>query len=171
MPNKRYTSIAISLHWLIAILVIGLIAIGKYMNELEETDHLRFVLIQWHKSFGILVLLLVLLRIVWRITHRPPRLSSSISAWERIAASTTHLFFYLLMVVIPVSGWVMVSASPLNLATELFGAIPWPHLPLEASALLADKEAISERSVQAHHFLANGLLVLVLLHIAAALRR
>lgn len=168
---KRYTSIAISLHWLIAILLIGLIAIGKYMNELEETDHLRFELIQWHKSFGILVLLLVLIRIVWRFAHRPPRLSSKMPSWERFAASATHVFMYLLMLVIPISGWVMVSASPLNLATELFGAIPWPHLPFASAGFTdADKESVSELSNQAHHLLANGLLILVLLHIGAALR-
>ncbi len=170
--RKRYTSIAISLHWLIAILLIGLIAIGKYMNELEETDHLRFELIQWHKSFGILVLLLVLIRIAWRLTHRPPRLSAAMPLWERFAASATHVFLYLLVLVVPLSGWIMVSASPLNLATELFGAIPWPHLPIATANGFteSDRKTVSELSWTVHHFLANGLLILVLLHIGAALR-
>lgn len=170
--RKRYTSVAISLHWLIAILLIGLIAIGKYMNELEETDHFRFELIQWHKSFGILVLLLVAFRIAWRLFHKPPRLSSRMPRWEKFAASATHVFLYLLMLIIPVSGWVMVSASPLNLSTELFGVLSWPHLPLETTNGYseADRETITGLAHQAHHLLANGLLLLVLLHIAAALR-
>jgi cytochrome b561 len=170
--RTRYTSVAISLHWLIAILLIGLIAVGKYMNELEETDHLRFELIQWHKSFGILVLLLIIFRIGWRIFHKPPRLSSKMPRWEKFAASSTHVFLYLLMLIIPISGWVMVSASPLNLTTELFGAVTWPHLPLEAADgfSASDRETIAGVSHQAHHLLANGLLLLVLLHIAAALR-
>ena len=170
--SKRYTSVAISLHWLIAILLIGLIAVGKYMNELEETDHLRFELIQWHKSFGILALLLVVIRVIWRLTHRPPALSSRMPSWERFAASATHLFLYLLVLLVPLSGWLMVSVSPLNLATELFGVIPWPHLSFEGASgfALADKETVSELSITAHHFLANGLLILVLLHIGAALR-
>ena len=170
--RKRYTSIAISLHWLIAILLVGLIAVGKYMNELEESDHLRFELIQWHKSFGILVLLLIVLRIIWRLTHRPPQLSSSLPSWQRFAASATHLILYLLVLVIPLSGWVMVSVSPLNLATELFGVIPWPHLSVDAATGfgVSDRETVSELSITAHHYLANGLLILVLLHIGAALR-
>lgn len=170
--RTRYTSIAISLHWLIAILLIGLIAVGKYMNGLEETDRFRFELIQWHKSFGILVLLLVFVRIAWRLTHQPPRLVSEMAVWERFAASATHVLLYVLMLVIPLSGWLMVSASPLNLATELFGAIPWPHLPVEPINTLAgvSKETVAELSAQAHHLLANGLLVLVLLHFAAALK-
>ena len=83
MPS-RYTSVAISLHWLIALLIIGLIAIGKYMDGLEETDHLRFELIQWHKSFGILVLLLIVIRILWRLTHKPPRLDVAMAAWKSL---------------------------------------------------------------------------------------
>lgn len=168
MSRKRYTSVAISLHWLIAIVLIGLVAIGKYMNELEQTDSFRFELIQWHKSFGILALLLIVLRILWRFSHRPPRLSSRMPAWERFAASATHLFMYLLMLVIPLSGWIMVSASPLNLKTELFDFIPWPHIPLGLT--VEQKEPVTELAIQAHHLLANGLLILVLLHIAAALR-
>ncbi len=171
MPS-RYTSVAISLHWLIALLIIGLIAIGKYMDGLEETDHLRFELIQWHKSFGILVLLLIVIRILWRLTHKPPQLTVAMAAWEKFAASATHVLLYLLMLAIPISGWVMVSASPLNLATELFGAVPWPHLPLGTADGYSDsaRETIAGGAHQAHHLLANGLLALVILHTAAALR-
>ena len=76
------------------------------------------------------------------------------------------------MLAIPISGWVMVSASPLNLATELFGAVPWPHLPLGTADGYSDsaREAIAGGAHQAHHLLANGLLALVILHTAAALR-
>lgn len=168
MPLQRYNSVAISLHWLIAILLIGLIVLAKVMNSLEDDDPFRFELIQWHKSFGITVLLLVVFRLLWRLTHRPPRLPSGISKLERLVASGAHLVLYLLMLMIPLSGWIMVSASPLNLKTELFGLIPWPHLPVVSG--LPDKAEIAERFVDYHHLLAQGLMIVVVLHIAAALR-
>lgn len=163
----RYNSVAISLHWLIALLLVGLVVIAKVMNSLDETDPLRFSLIQWHKSFGILALLLVLLRVTWRLLYKPPPLPSSVKKLERFAAHAAHTVLYLLMLAIPISGWLMVSASPLNLKTELFGVIPWPHLPVNE---LASKGQIAELTVRAHHLLANILLFVVLLHIAAALR-
>lgn len=168
MPSKRYSSVAISLHWLIAILLVGLVVLAKVMNSFEDNDPFRFELIQWHKSFGIMVLLLVVCRLLWRLTHRPPRLPSGLSKLERFGASGAHLVLYLLMFAIPLSGWIMVSASPLNLKTELFGLIPWPHLP--AVSELPDKAAIAEQFVEYHHLLAQGLMIVVVLHVAAALR-
>lgn len=168
MSEKRYSSIAISLHWLIAILLAGLVIAAKVMNSLADDDPLRFTIIQWHKSVGILVLLLVLARIVWRFTHKPPRLGPSIKKWERLASGGTHFLLYLLMLAIPLSGWLMVSASPLNLKTELFGLIPWPHV--YAVSELPNKAEVAERLVDVHHWLANGMLLLALLHMAAALR-
>ena len=163
---KRYNSVAISLHWLIAFFLLGLLAVGKYMTGLESDDPLRFTLTQWHKSFGIAVFVTVIFRILWRLTHKPPALPVSATAFERMASHATHIAMYLLMVVIPVSGWVMVSASPLNLQTELFGLITLPHLGIAANA--SDKELLTERSVLVHIWLANILLALAVLHIAAA---
>ncbi len=163
---QRYNTVAISLHWLIAFFLLGLLAIGKYMTGLDEVDPLRFTLTQWHKSFGIAVLLLALARIVWRLGHRPPVLPNSATGFERVASHATHLAMYVLMVVIPVSGWVMVSVSPLSLKTELFGVIPLPHIGFLTD--MANRESMAARSVDAHMWLANTLLVLVLLHVAAA---
>lgn len=168
MANTRYNSVAISLHWLIAALLIGLVVLGKVMTSLEAEDPFRFELIQWHKSFGILVLWLIVLRLLWRLTHRPPRLPSHFKSIEKIAAGGAHLVLYLLMFAIPLSGWFMVSASPLNLQTELFGAIPWPHVPWFEN--VPDKPAMTEQLLNIHHWLAQGLLVVVILHVAAALR-
>lgn len=167
MTIERYNSIAISLHWLIAFFLIGLLAMGKYMTQLEAADPLRFTLTQWHKSFGITVLVLTILRVIWRITHKPPALPTTTTRFEYITSHATHLLMYVLMVVIPVSGWVLVSASPLNLETVLFGVIPWPHISYISS--VADKAALTEQSDLVHMWLANALLVLVLLHVAGAL--
>ena len=164
---KRYTSVAISLHWLIAFFLIGLLAMGKYMTHLEEADPLRFILTQWHKSFGITVLFLAVVRVLWRVTHKPPVLPVNTPRFESVASHATHVLMYLLMVVIPLSGWVFVSVSPLNLETLLFGAIPWPHISFLSS--LPEKESLSVQAGQLHMWLANTLLLLVLLHTCAAL--
>ena len=165
--TKRYTSVAISLHWLIAFFLIGLLAVGKYMTGLEETDPLRYTLTQWHKSFGIAVLFLAVVRVLWRLTHKPPQLPVGTPRFESVASHATHMLMYLLMVVIPVSGWVFVSVSPLNLETLLFGVIPWPHISFLSA--MADKEALSVQAGQLHMWLANTLLLLVILHVCAAL--
>ena len=109
--TKRYTSVAISLHWLIAFFLIGLLAMGKYMTHLEETDPLRFTLTQWHKSFGITVLFLAALRVIWRFTHKPPALPVNTPRFERVASHAAHLLMYLLMVVIPLSGCLLYTSD------------------------------------------------------------
>ncbi len=165
---SRYNSVAVSLHWLIALLIAGLIVLAKISHNLAETDPLRFDLIQWHKSFGITLLLLVAFRILWRLTHRPPALPRSIKKLERFGASAAHLALYGLMIALPLTGWAMVSASPLNLATELFGLIPWPHLPWLTD--IADKDVWEHRFHDLHYWLANGLIAIVAVHALAALR-
>lgn len=168
MASNRYNSVAISLHWLIAILLVGLVVLAKIMNSLEDDDPFRFELIQWHKSFGITALVLVVIRLLWRLTHRPPVLPATMSKLERFGAEAAHRILYLLMFMIPLSGWIMVSASPLNLKTELFGLIPWPHIPFVSA--LPDKAAITGQFVEYHYWLAHGLVFVVVVHIAAALR-
>jgi len=139
---------------------------GKYMTHLEETDPLRFTLTQWHKSFGITVLFLSVVRVIWRFTHQPPALPVGTPRFESMASHATHMLMYLLMVVIPLSGWVFVSVSPLNLETLLFGVIPWPHISFFSS--LSDKEVLAAQAGLVHMWLANTLLLLALLHVCAA---
>jgi cytochrome b561 len=131
--THRYHGIAIGLHWLIAILFIGMLIIGNFMVDLDESDPLRFVLTQWHKSFGIVILVLIVVRLFWRFSHRPPRLPDHLKTWEVNAAGLTQILLYMLIFALPISGWIMVSASPLDLPTVLFNQIPWPHLPLFGS--------------------------------------
>lgn len=166
-PSLRYGDTAVIFHWLIAFFIIGLLAVGKFMTQLEENDPLRFELTQWHKSFGISVLVLSVLRIVWRITHKPPPELNTIPAWQQKAASFTHLLLYGLMLILPITGWIMVSASPLNIDTILFGMVEWPHLPL---GNLPDKEAVASAFHGYHEIASSILIVLLLAHSGAALK-
>lgn len=166
-PVTRYTGVAISLHWLIALMIIGLLVIGKFMTSLNEADPLRFELTQWHKSFGILVLFLSLIRVLWRLTHKPPALPADTKGWEKVVSHITHFLIYFLILALPLSGWIMVSTSPLNLSTILFNVIPFPHLPVLAS--MANKAEISGLFHEIHHISSGIMIVLLLLHIAGAL--
>ena len=163
----RYTGVAIALHWLIALLIISLLVVGKFMTSLDEADPLRFSLTQWHKSFGITILLLSVGRIIWRLSHKPPALPEQIRGWQKFASSVTHFLLYFLMLALPISGWVMVSASPLNISTLLFNIIPIPHLPLLDT--LANKAEISDLFHEVHHISSGIMIALLLLHIGAAL--
>ncbi|MEM7256325.1 MAG: cytochrome b/b6 domain-containing protein [Pseudomonadota bacterium] len=166
--SARYSSVAVALHWLIALCIVGLIVVAKVAHSLADEDPLRFDLIQWHKSFGIAVLVLVFFRIGWRLTHKPPALPTHMGLLERVAASLGHLGLYALMLAMPLTGWALVSASPLNLATELFGLIPWPHIPWLVD--ITDKDVWEYRFYTLHYWLANGLMALVAVHVLAALR-
>lgn len=164
----RYNPVAIMLHWLIALLIIGMLAVGKYMTGLAEDDPLAFTLVQWHKTFGILILGLAAFRLAWRLTHTPPPDERDAPVWERLAASASHMLFYVLIFALPLTGWIMVSASPLNVDTLLFNVVPWPHLP--PFPVLDNREAVATLFEHWHVWLGNGLLVLLLIHAAAALK-
>ena len=166
--SQRYDDIAVIFHWAIALLIIGLLIVGKYMTSLEENDPVRFVLTQWHKSFGITVLILSVLRLLWRFTHKPPPALASIALWQQHAASLVHGLLYVLMFTLPITGWIMVSASPLNLDTVLFNVIPWPHLP--GVDTLENRGDISH-AFNDYHEIAGTILILILLaHIGAAFK-
>ncbi|MFT4727956.1 MAG: cytochrome b561/polyisoprenoid-binding protein YceI [Granulosicoccus sp.] len=166
--NLRYGDTAIIFHWLIAFFIIGLLAIGKYMTGLAENDPVRFQLTQWHKSFGIAVLLLSVLRLLWRFSHRPPPEPATLPTWQKHVSGLVHLSLYALMFALPITGWIMVSASPLNIDTVLFGVIPWPHIPPFPD--LPNKESIATAFRDYHEIAGSALIVLLLAHVGAALK-
>jgi len=166
--KQRYHSISIGLHWLVAILVLAMLGIGLYMTELGTSDPLRYSLTQWHKSFGIVTMLLIVWRILWRLAYPAPALPEHLKGWEVRVAATSHVLLYLLMLIIPISGWVMVSASPLDLPTLVFNQFPWPHLPLLDA--LTNKEVVSQQFRDVHEAAAKLLMLLLAVHIGAALR-
>ncbi|MCB2114389.1 MAG: cytochrome b [Parvularculaceae bacterium] len=169
--TERYTPVAIALHWLIAILLVGQLAGGFYMHGLpKEQAELKFELYQLHKSFGVTILFLTLIRLGWRLTHRAPALPDAMAAWEKAAARGAHAGFYVLLVALPLAGWLVVSASPLadSVPTYLFGVIPWPHLPFFEG--VEDRRALSHEIAEIHEYLAFAMIALIVLHLGAALK-
>lgn len=174
MASERYTTVAIALHWAIAVSIVGLIASGVWMVDAikrPETRAIAFETYQIHKSFGLTVLVLSLLRLLWRLTHRAPPLPEGLSAVERFGAKATHLLFYVLMLGMPLAGWAMVSASKFGLPTIVFGLFEWPHIAWISGIAEVETKAAVEAAFKTGHKYAGYLLAaLLLLHVGAALK-
>jgi cytochrome b561 len=156
----HYTSTAKTLHWLMAVLLFGLLALGFYMQDLPLSPE-KLKLYSWHKWAGVSVFLLVLFRLAWRATHRPPALPASMPKLMQLAAHAGHLALYGLMLVIPLTGWLMSSAK--GFQTVWFGILPIPDL--------LDKDKALGDLLQTVHMSLNLLFVAVIVgHIAAALK-
>ena len=166
--SQRYSLFAILLHWITVALLVSIAAIGWYMSDLPDGARGQESLFQLHKSLGISVLFLTIARITWRLMNPPPPLPSDLSNWERLLASSVHVAFYVLLFVIPLSGWIYVStATDFQIPTVLFGLISWPHLPFSASSNLETINAVAE---SAHSALVWATIVLLVLHVAGAVK-
>jgi cytochrome b561 len=154
----RYTRVAIALHWTIAGLIIVNLAIGLLHESLLPDT------IPLHKSIGMLVLILSVIRLLWRFTHRPPPLPATVRRWEKGLAHAVHWLFYALMILIPLSGWVFTSASPKRHPLEFFGLFALPMFPVTQ-----DKE-VSHVVAERHEQLAWLMIALILIHLGAALK-
>ncbi|MEO1329489.1 MAG: YceI family protein [Pseudomonadota bacterium] len=173
----RYTRVAILLHWAIAALILFQLLIGYLMVdaiEAADADWKRwgFEQIQLHKSVGLTVLGLSVLRLAWRILHPAPALPAGMSRVERIGSALSHWGFYALMIGLPLSGWAMSSASLEfgSLKTFYFGLFAVPHLPGLDGLAPEARAAVANATEFAHHKLAVVALALVVLHVAAALK-
>jgi cytochrome b561 len=167
-PSLTYDAVAKTLHWLIAFAIIAMLIIGWLMVNTDKSNSWRFDLFQLHKSLGITILLLSLFRLYWRLAHPAPPLPAHMPTWEKFAARATHWLFYILIIGMPLVGWAIVSASPINLPTMLYGVIPWPHLPVLPDLPLEDKKQVGYVLDAMHDYGAYILAALLVLHVAAA---
>jgi cytochrome b561 len=169
-PVARYTGVAIALHWLIAVLIGANLLLIWWVDDWPK-DWERPI-IDLHKSIGLTVLGLVLLRILWRLGHPAPPLPETYSRWERIAAHAAHIGLYLLILAIPLSGWIHDSAwkgGPTHPLT-LFGVIPWFRIPMIANQDPDTKEKLHSLFFAMHQTLAWVLYGLFILHVGGALK-
>jgi cytochrome b561 len=166
--TRRYTSVAIILHWVMALGIAALAVMGLAMTHLTLGSMRLFQLYQLHKSIGITVFLAAFLRLAWRLSHRPPDLPEAMPVVEKTAAAGGHLLLYFLLFALPLTGWALVSASVFDIPTVLYGIVPWPDLPLFPA--LDDKAPIEAFLKLVHAYGAYALIALVAVHTAAALR-
>ena len=180
-PTTSYTKTAKVLHWLIAIGIFGMFALGWFMSELPKEapkqiayDLFNLGVYTWnlseeisprtfyfnlHKSIGVTIFALILIRILWRITHRPPALLASYKAWERKLASNAHHLLYLLMVALPISGIVMATYSKYG--------IKWFGVPFIKGL---DNNPMRELFKEVHEIIGVIILLVIIVHIIGALK-
>ena len=155
----RYTTTAIALHWLLALLILGSLAVGLTMTSMPFSP-LRLKLYNWHKWAGVTILLLSALRLLWRLAHRPPA-DLPMPAWQARAAHWAHRALYVLFFAVPLAGWAYSSAAGFPIV--LFGALPLPDFMPVSRELAAALKPV-------HATLAWALGAVVALHVAGALK-
>jgi cytochrome b561 len=166
----RYSRLAMGLHWTIAALILVQLCLGWTMNEVLPDHTPGQALVEGiHISLGLTILLLVLVRIVVRLLNKPPPPPLGTPTWERLLAGATHLLFYALMLVLPLTGWALVSLGNRPIS---FWGLPWPHLP-GVGALLGNPtpKPVREQLAHIHVYILIWIVLLNLaLHVAGALK-
>jgi cytochrome b561 len=159
--QDRYGLLSRSLHWITALFVIGLLAVGLYMTGLDKEDPSRLGLYNLHKSFGATVLALTILRVLWILRSPAPPPPAVLAHMEVLASKTVKTLLYLLLFFMPLSGWIMSNAA--GYAVSVFGLFDLPQL-------VAKSHGLHEIAEEAHELAAYGVIALVLLHIAGTLK-
>lgn len=156
----RYSRVAVWLHWIIALLIVMNLLLGFFYEEFDKP--VRSTLMAVHKASGLTILALTLVRLGWRLGHRPPPFDEVMKEWEKRVARLVHWLFYLLLLSLPLSGWLMVSDS--GRPVGWFGLFDIPALPVPRS------KEVDEFFGEAHELLAYGILGLLALHVGGALK-
>jgi cytochrome b561 len=157
--DTHFGVVSIFFHWLMAILIICIIALGLTMTSISRSDF-QFKLFRWHKELGILVLMLVVLRLIWRYKNKIPSLNF-LPAWERMSARGVHWILYACMILMPITGWFMSSAA--GISVSFFGLFVMPNF-------ISPNEVAHEWLEDIHVSLAFFLIGVICLHTAAALK-
>lgn len=156
----RYGLVAIVFHWVIAVLILGMLALGLYMSDLAISPaKLKFY--GWHKEYGILILMLAVLRILWRMLNCIPALPDSLAFFQKIAARFAHYAFYFFLFAMPLTGWMMSSAA--GVPVSFFGLFVLPDL-------VSANKGLSQLLANIHGWMAYALMALIVLHVVAALQ-
>lgn len=168
--NTKYTGVAIAFHWLVAVGIVINVTLPWLWPHLAD-DRVRPA-IDLHKSIGITILGLAIMRLLWRLTHRPPKIPSGYQKWEIGAAHVTHWLLYALIFAMPLTGWIMDSAYK-DAATHpmfLFGLFEWPRIGTILTLPPATRDAVHDGFGASHVYLSYLLYTLVALHIGGALK-
>ena len=162
LRNSRdaWGSVAKALHWLMLVLIIVQISLG-WVAVTWRLSPMKLNLFIWHKSTGILILLVAVIRIGWRLANPPPQSPVGLPDWERVAGIASHVLLYLLLVAIPMTGWVINSAA--NIPLNVFWWFPLPDIT-------APSKSLADLAARVHFGLYVTLTIVLCLHIGAALR-
>lgn len=159
--ENRYGTVSRAIHGIMLLLIFGMIGVGIYMTDLDKTDEMRKVLFGLHMSTGVVVLLLAVLRLGWLKLSPPPKLPAALETWEKTLTTVVKSLMYLLMLLIPIAGILIVNTK--GVAIEVYGLFKLPMLT-------GENEGLHELMEEVHEVLAFCLLFLVVLHAAGALK-
>lgn len=159
--ENRYGLVSRAIHGIMLVLIFAMLGVGVYMTELEKTDEMRKVLFGLHMSTGVLVLFLAVIRLVWLKVSPPPKLPAALENWEKTITTVVKSLMYLLMLLIPIAGILVVNTKGIEVG--FYGLFDLPMLT-------GENEELHELMEEVHEFLAFSLLFLVVLHVAGALK-
>lgn len=157
----RYGAVSKSLHWLVALLILGLAWLGWYMLGLDYYDRWYYDALNSHKALGMLALILAVGKVLWSLYSRPPPLSQTLGGWERTLARITHMTLFAMMVLIPVTGYLISTAE--GNPVSVFG---WFEIP----AVAPQSDALTDAAIELHYYFAYGTVILAGLHALAAIK-
>lgn len=159
-PRNRYSTVSLVLHWLIAALVLTQVLLIT-VRESSPAPMAR-ELLDLHRSVGLSILILTILRILWRVFNPAIPLLAAMPLWEKLVARGTHILFYVLLIALPLTGWAAAGATGREI--QWFGLFQWPLLPIGGGKPMADT------LIDVHGWLVKGVYVLLFLHVAGALK-
>lgn len=156
---SQYGSVAKFFHWSVSIMVITLLTVGLLMGNITDKN-LKGQVYMLHKSFGLTVLALMLLRLLWTLSNIKPKLPAGTPTWQIVAERIVHYGFYVLLIVMPFSGWVMSTAA--NRIPQLFGlvALPLPGVPVD--------KALAGQASSLHSYVGYTIITFLIIHVSAA---
>jgi len=169
--SKSYNKVAVWLHWSIGGLIGFLLVVGFLMGNISKDDTaLRFMVYNWHKTIGMLILVLSIVRLLWKLTHKAPAPLPGLKAWEMLMAKSLHALFYVFMIGMPLVGWAIISTS--SSRSFLFGspALPMPELPFWQDLAEEARKHTHHLFEDIHKYMAFAAIALILLHVFAALK-
>jgi cytochrome b561 len=165
----RYGAVAMALHWVIAAAIIANLYIGLEFSDMPRGDPDKAMLMGWHKSIGLTVLVLSILRLIWRWMNPVPPPPQGLNRWIRVSGTAVHHLLYFMMIVIPLAGWMMVSSGAQGHGTPFYGLFDWPAFPGLSGLPRSAAHPYHEAFETVHVWLAWAMIVLVPAHILAGL--
>ncbi len=158
---QRYDGVAIALHWIVAVGVFVMIGLGWYMTDIPKLTPARGFFYNLHKSIGVTLAMIILVRVVWRWNHQPPSLPTGTASWVANASRLSHSLLYALLILMPVAGFTASNFS--KYGVTYFGLF-------KIGPLFAENKALYELFQGIHHAAADVLVIVICIHIAGALR-
>jgi len=169
--SKSYNKIAVWLHWSIGGLIIALLIVGFLMGNIpKENVSTRVLVMNWHKTLGLLVLVLSIARLFWKFTHKAPAPLPGLKSWEKMLAKALHSLFYVFMIGMPLVGWAIISTSRFPSFLFNWTKVRIPELPFWSGMEKVAKHDLHEVFEETHELMAFAAIALILLHVLAALK-